>query len=94
MCVLRAVLTQAAHTGTAPQVIGLLDYYAQPSSLVLVFEYMKTDLANVLRRESKPMCEASVKMYMQMLLKGVAYVHKNSLIHRVGGASCAPASAP
>lgn len=93
------------------QIIRLLDFFPQASSLVLVFEFMRTDLddvrsssattdservgrshsglrltalgSQVLKAARKPLPEAHVKAYMQMLLKGVAFIHANSIIHRV-----------
>ena len=61
----------------------LYDVFAHGSSIALLFECMETDLQEVLRSHAKPLLEADVKSYMQMLLKGVAFVHGSSIIHRV-----------
>lgn len=65
-----------------PNVVRLLDFFPQASSLVLVFEFMQSDLGAVLRGARKPLAEAQVKTYMLMLLKGVEYCHENSIMHR------------
>ena len=49
---------------------------------MLVFEYMLSDLSQVLRNAEKPLTEPQIKAYMLMLLKGVEYCHQNSIIHR------------
>lgn len=93
----------------------LLEVLPQASSLVLVVEFMRSDLSavlneservrvrvsesarpyhthmymllttclQVLRRADKPLTDAQVKTNMLMLLKGVAYMHSNDILHRV-----------
>ncbi|EGF82933.1 hypothetical protein BATDEDRAFT_85661 [Batrachochytrium dendrobatidis JAM81] len=63
-------------------VVKLREVFPSGTGVVLVFEYMLSDLAEVLRNASKPLTEAQIKAYMLMLLKGVAYCHKNSIMHR------------
>ncbi|KAG5458912.1 MAG: kinase-like domain-containing protein [Olpidium bornovanus] len=52
------------------------------AGFVLVFEYMLSDLAEVLRNAQRPLSASHVKSYMLMLLKGVAYVHEKAIVHR------------
>jgi serine/threonine protein kinase len=69
-----------------PNIIKLYDVYASVEGgpgITLVFELMQTDLAKITKSLGKPLPEAHVKSYMQMLLKGLAYCHSCSLIHRV-----------
>ncbi|KAL3853462.1 hypothetical protein ACJMK2_016998 [Sinanodonta woodiana] len=61
---------------------ALREVFPQGSSLVLVFEYMLSDLSEVIRNTEKPLTEAQVKSYMLMLLKGVAFCHENNIMHR------------
>jgi cell cycle related kinase len=63
-------------------VVKLLDVFAQGTGFVLVFEYMLSDLAEVIRNSETPLTEAQVKSYMKMLLHGIAYCHENSIMHR------------
>lgn len=63
-------------------VVKLLDVFAQGTGFVLVFEYMLSDLAEVIRNSDHPITEAQVKSYMKMLLHGVAFCHENSIMHR------------
>jgi cell cycle related kinase len=63
-------------------VVKLLDVFAQGTGIVLVFEYMLSDLSEVIRNSDYPITEAQVKSYMKMLLHGVAFCHENSIMHR------------
>lgn len=63
-------------------VVQLIDVFPDGAGFVLVFEYMLSDLSEVLRNSDRPLTEAQVKSYMRMLLKGVAYCHENSIVHR------------
>lgn len=65
------------------QVVKLREVFPHGSSLVLVFEYMLSDLSEVVRNSERPITEAQVKSYMLMLLKGVAFCHENNIMHRV-----------
>jgi len=65
------------------QVVKLRDVFPHGSSLVLEFEYMPSDLSEVIRNSDKPLSEAQVKSYMLMLLKGIAFCHENNIMHRV-----------
>ncbi|KAJ3213869.1 Cyclin-dependent kinase 20, partial [Dinochytrium kinnereticum] len=63
-------------------VVKLREVFPSGASFVLVFEYMLSDLAEVLRNATQPLTEAQVKAYMLMLLSGVAYCHENAIMHR------------
>lgn len=65
-----------------PYVVKLREVFPHGSSLVLEFEYMFSDLSEVIRNCDKPLTEAQVKSYMLMLLKGVAFCHENNIMHR------------
>lgn len=53
------------------------------NGFVLVFDYMLSDLSEVIRSAMKPLTEAQAKSYMLMLLKGVEFMHGNNIMHRV-----------
>lgn len=90
-------------TLTTFQVVCLREVFPHGPGFVLVFDYMLSDLAKVIRNSEHPLTEASplslylsdlcvkhsdfqaqVKTYMIQLLKGVAYLHSHSIMHRVG----------
>jgi cell cycle related kinase len=63
-------------------IVKLYDVFAQGSGFVLVFEFMLSDLSEVIRNSDYPITEAQIKSYMKMLLHGVAFCHENSIMHR------------
>lgn len=63
-------------------VVKLIDVFPYGTGFVLVFEYMLSDLSEVLRNSTRPLTEAQIKSYMLMLLKGVVFCHENSIMHR------------
>ena len=70
------------------QVVKLRKVFPHGCSLVLEFEYMLSDLSEVIRNSDKPLSEAQVKSYMLMLLKGIAFCHENNIMHRVSLQQC------
>ena len=52
-------------------------------ALHLVFEYMHTDLEKVIRDTSIFLSPSDIVAYMQMILRGVEFCHKNFIVHRV-----------
>ncbi|KAI0231682.1 Cyclin-dependent kinase 20 [Lamellibrachia satsuma] len=63
-------------------VVKLREVFPRGTGFVLVFEYMLSDLSEVIRIAERPLTEAQVKSYMLMLLKGVAFCHENNIMHR------------
>ncbi|XP_054859623.1 cyclin-dependent kinase 20 [Eublepharis macularius] len=63
-------------------VVKLMDVFPHGTGFVLVFEYMLSDLSEVIRNSEQPLADAQVKSYMLMLLKGVEFCHANSIMHR------------
>lgn len=57
--------------------------FPQGTGFVLVFDFMVSDLSEVIRNADCPLTPAQVKSYMMMLLKGVAFLHHNNIMHRV-----------
>ncbi|XP_076814705.1 cyclin-dependent kinase 20-like [Clavelina lepadiformis] len=66
----------------AQNVVKLHDVFPHGTGFVLVFEYMLSDLSEVIRNSERPLTEGQIKSYMMMLLKGVAFCHQNNIIHR------------
>ena len=62
--------------------VRLLDVFAQGLGFVLVFEFMVSDLSEMIHNIEDPLKENQVKRYIQMLLQGVAYLHSQSIMHR------------
>lgn len=53
------------------------------SGILLVFECMASDLGRVMTAARRGLAEAQIKTYMLMLLRGIAYCHQKSIVHRV-----------
>ena len=52
------------------------------AGFLLAFEFMLSDLAEVVCHTQRPLPQAQVKSYLQMLPKGVAFCHANNIVHR------------
>lgn len=63
-------------------VVKLKDVFPHGTGFVLVFDFMLSDLSEVIRNSERPLTPAQVKSYMMMLLKGVAFLHHNNIMHR------------
>ncbi|XP_068409098.1 cyclin-dependent kinase 20-like [Eschrichtius robustus] len=63
-------------------VVQLKAVFPHGAGFVLAFEFMLSDLAEVVRHAQRPLTQAQVKSYLQMLLKGVAFCHANNIVHR------------
>ena len=63
-------------------IFRLYDVFPQGLGFVLVFEFMVSDLAEIIKDASNPLTEPEIKTYMIMLLKGVAFLHKLDVMHR------------
>ncbi|XP_047556844.1 cyclin-dependent kinase 20 isoform X7 [Lutra lutra] len=63
-------------------VVQLKAVFPHGAGFVLAFEFMLSDLAEVVRHAQRPLVPAQVKSYLQMLLKGVAFCHANNIVHR------------
>lgn len=63
-------------------VVKMLDVFPQGLGFVLVFEFMMSDLAELIKDAETPLKEPEIKSYMLMLLKGVEYLHRNNIMHR------------
>lgn len=64
-------------------IVRLREVFHHGLGFTLVFDFMETDLSEVLRNLQVPLSEEKVKCYMLMLLKGVKFIHENGIMHRV-----------
>ncbi|KAL3317303.1 Cyclin-dependent kinase 20 [Cichlidogyrus casuarinus] len=65
-----------------PYIVRLREVFPHGTGFVLVFDYMLTDLSEIIRNADSPLSERAVKSYMLMLIQGVAVMHKNNIMHR------------
>jgi len=61
-------------------IVTLRSVFAHGNGFVLVFDYMHSDLSEVLTNHD--LTGAQIKSYMVMLLRGVAHCHANHIMHR------------
>lgn len=73
-------------------VVQLKAVFPHGAGFVLAFEFMLSDLAEVVRHAQRPLVPAQVKSYLQMLLKGVAFCHANNIVHTSGGHQVVPST--
>ncbi|QQP39196.1 Uncharacterized protein FKW44_019994, partial [Caligus rogercresseyi] len=69
-------------TVECPYVVRLFDVFPQGLGIILVFEFLGLNLSGVIYDSGIDLRESSIKTYMIMLLKGLAYLHGRSLMHR------------
>lgn len=62
-------------------VVFLKDMFPQGLSVVLVFEYVPSNLWEIL--DKCKLTSSQVKCYMSMLLRGLKFIHAHRIIHRV-----------
>ncbi|TPP62762.1 Cell division protein kinase 20, partial [Fasciola gigantica] len=68
--------------GSSPYVVRLREVFPHGTGFVLVFDYMLTDLSEVIRNSDCPLTASHIKSYMIMLLSGVEVMHENGIMHR------------
>lgn len=63
-------------------VIGLLDVFGHKSNVSLVFDFMDTDLENIIKDTKIVLTPANIKSYTLQTLLGLEYLHLNWILHR------------
>lgn len=65
-----------------PNVVRLIDVISLKRGIAMVFEYMDTDLENVIRDRSLVLSKSDVKAYMLGMLQALKYCHERWVVHR------------
>uniref|UniRef100_A0A915ELQ2 cyclin-dependent kinase n=1 Tax=Ditylenchus dipsaci TaxID=166011 RepID=A0A915ELQ2_9BILA len=63
-------------------IVRLHQIVHQPHSLILVFEYMKTDLSKFMENYRHGLDPFRVKIFLFQLLRGLAFCHEKKILHR------------
>lgn len=61
----------------------LLDVFSVKQNVNLVLEFLDTDLEAVIRDKALVFQTADIKSWMAMSLRGLEYIHRNGVLHRV-----------
>lgn len=61
----------------------LLDVFSVKQNINLVLEFLDTDLESVIRDKALIFQNADIKSWMAMSLRGLEYIHRNGVLHRV-----------
>ena len=51
-------------------------------SLNLIFEYVDTDIQQILNNDQRVIDDATIKRYFRQIVEGIVYMHDNGYIHR------------
>jgi cyclin-dependent kinase 7 len=65
-----------------PNIVGLVDVFADEQNVCVVYERMRGDLEGLLRNPATTVQLGDIKAWMRMALEGLAAVHDNWLLHR------------
>lgn len=69
--------------GSVRQLNQLLDVFSVKQNINLVLEFLDTDLEAVIRDKSLIFQNADIKSWMAMSLRGLEYIHRHGVLHRV-----------
>ena len=58
------------------------DVFPSETNIVLVFEYMISDLGRIIDNSSARLTSSTVKYFSQAILKGIQHCHSCNIIHR------------
>jgi serine/threonine protein kinase len=61
----------------------LLDVFSVKQNINLVLEYLDTDLEAIIKDKALVFQQGDIKSWMAMSLRGLEYIHRNGVLHRV-----------
>ena len=65
-----------------PNIVRLLDTYPHDTELMLVFEFMPSDLEAVISAARAPLPPAEIKFYAVGRLRALRHCHDHGILHR------------
>eukprot|EP00936_MAST-01D_sp_MAST-1D-sp1_P000041 g41.t1 len=65
-----------------PNVVQLLEVVADGAHVVLVMEYMTSDLAHIIAAADGSLPAAAIKAFAQMMFRGLEHLHSHRIVHR------------
>jgi cyclin-dependent kinase 7 len=79
--------TSLPHNNSADTHSQLLDVFSVKQNINLVLEFLDTDLEAVIRDKSLVFQTADIKSWMAMSFRGLEYIHRYGVLHRVSAIS-------
>jgi serine/threonine protein kinase len=73
-----ALLKELSHEN----IVKLDEIFCSPERLVLVFEFVESDLKKYMRSQGRPLTPAVIKNLTYQLCRGTEFCHANRIIHR------------
>jgi serine/threonine protein kinase len=58
------------------------DVFPSETNIVLVFEYMISDLADVIQNSASHLSSGTIKFFSQAIIRGIEHCHVCNIIHR------------
>ncbi|KAG8196681.1 hypothetical protein JTE90_006589 [Oedothorax gibbosus] len=71
-------LKKLSHTN----LVKLKEVIREDDTLYFVFEYMKENLYQLMRRRERPFQESEIKIILFQILQGLSFMHKHGYFHR------------
>ena len=65
-----------------PHVVQLIEVVADGAHVVLVMEYMASDLAHIIAAARGSLPAAAIKAFAQMMFRGLEHIHSHRMVHR------------
>lgn len=65
-----------------PNIVPLREVIYKEEQLHLIFDFLDMDLKKCLKSVRGPLPQEKVKIYMKQLMEGLAFCHRNRVIHR------------
>lgn len=60
----------------------MIDVYPSETNLALVFEYMVSDIEDVITNSEAPLPTSTIKYLSHAIFKGIEHCHSRNIIHR------------
>merc|ERR1719246_382378 len=73
-----ALLKETQHEN----IVQLHEVFCKPGKLVLVFEFLDSDLKKFMKARSGKLVPAKIKHFTHQMLRGMEFLHSNRIIHR------------
>ena len=63
-------------------IVKLIDFFPSETNMCIVFEFLPSDLSEVIAQSINPIPRSHLKAYSYMILQALQYCHSKNIIHR------------